>query len=195
MDLTDFWDLIEAARADASPSTDDPGEALASAMVDRLAATSEQTVLEFEELFGQLHAALYRWDVWAAAYLIGGGCSDDAFLDFRAGLIAQGRDWYARAAALPDALAEHPDVIASAAECSDEALFNESVNYTASHAYRRISGSEDTAAFHAAYDAFRATRTDGAPTEMGEDFDFDDDAEMHARLPRLAHLYLGPVGH
>jgi hypothetical protein len=43
-------------------------------------------------------------------YLIGGGCSDDGFIDFRAGLIAQGRDWYERAAASPDDLADHPDV-------------------------------------------------------------------------------------
>ena len=40
-----------------------------------------------------VHAVLYRWDMWAAAYLIGGGCSDDGFIDFRAGLIAQGLDW------------------------------------------------------------------------------------------------------
>jgi hypothetical protein len=37
--------------------------------------------------------------VWAAAYLIGGGCSGDAFIDFRAGVIAQGRDWYEKVAA------------------------------------------------------------------------------------------------
>lgn len=53
-------------------------------------------------VFGEdVHQALYRWDVWAAAYLIGGGCSDDSFMDFRAGLIAQGRDWYQKAAASP----------------------------------------------------------------------------------------------
>ena len=34
-------------------------------------------------------------------YLIGGGCSDDAFTDFRAGIIAQGRDWYEKVAASP----------------------------------------------------------------------------------------------
>ncbi|MEU1251459.1 DUF4240 domain-containing protein [Micromonospora arida] len=41
------------------------------------------------------------WDVWAAAYLIGGGCSDDSFIDFRAGVIALGREWYERVLASP----------------------------------------------------------------------------------------------
>ncbi|MEU9193200.1 DUF4240 domain-containing protein [Streptomyces hundungensis] len=30
--------------------------------------------------------AVYRWDVWVAAYFIGGGGSDDRFTDFTAGL-------------------------------------------------------------------------------------------------------------
>lgn len=193
MNITDFWSLIDAARMDAAPSASDPGKAIASALVDRLAATSKQSALEFEELFEQLHDALCRWDVWAAAYLIGGGCSDDSFMDFRAGLIAQGRDWYERTAASPDALADHPDVIAAAAQGNDEALFNELVNYAASHAYERISGNEDDRTFHNDYDTFRSTRPDHAPTDMGEDF--DDATEMHARLPRLAHLFLSRVEH
>ena len=49
-------------------------------------------------------------DVWAAAYLIGGGCSDDSFIDFRARLISQGRGWYQKAADSPGNLAEHPAV-------------------------------------------------------------------------------------
>ncbi|WP_353962927.1 DUF4240 domain-containing protein [Streptomyces sp. NBC_01571] len=52
--------------------------------------------------------------------------------------MAQGREWYDRAATAPDVLAQHPDVIAAAAERSDEALFNETVNYAASYAYERI---------------------------------------------------------
>ena len=39
----------------------------------------------------------------AAAYLIGGGCSDDDFIDFRAGLMARGCDWYEKARPLPTA--------------------------------------------------------------------------------------------
>ncbi|MFD6821443.1 DUF4240 domain-containing protein [Streptomyces sp. NPDC060085] len=63
----------------------------------------------------------------AAAYLIGGGCSNDSFMDFRAGLIALGRDWYEKATADPDSLADHPAVIAAAAVHSDE--IERSINF------------------------------------------------------------------
>lgn len=69
-----------------------------------------QEILDYQEKFDELHQALYRWELWAAADLIGGGRSDDSFIDFRAGLIAQGRDWYDKAAASPDSLADHSAV-------------------------------------------------------------------------------------
>ncbi|MEV7597276.1 DUF4240 domain-containing protein [Kitasatospora sp. NPDC089797] len=190
MNMDDFWTVIEAARTDAaSAAEEDPGQAFASALVERLAATSKQTILEYQQCFDQLHGAIYRWDMWAAGYLIGGGCSDDAFTDFRAGLIAQGRDWYDRGASAPDALAQHPDVIAAAAEGSDEALFNETVNYAASYAYERINGDKDDCTFYDDYDQFCGPSTNHEPADMGESFDFDDASEMHARLPRLARLF------
>ncbi|MFF4694299.1 DUF4240 domain-containing protein [Streptomyces chattanoogensis] len=190
MNIEDFWTIIETSRTDAASASGDPDQAFVSALIDRLAATSKQTILEYQQCFDQLHAAIYRWDMWAAGYLIGGGCSDDAFMDFRAGLIAQGRIWYDRAATAPDVLAEHPEVVAAAAEGSDEVLFNETVNYTASYAYERINGDEDNCSFYDDYDQFRIPRTGGEPADMGESFDFDDASEMHARLPRLAHLFL-----
>ena len=189
MDTTDFWNLIDAARSDVAAAASDRYDAFASALVDRLAATSNETIFEFRQIFEQLHSAIYRWDMWAAAYLIGGGCSDDSFMDFRAGLIAQGRDWYERAAASPDALASHPDVIQAAADGLDEALFNEPVNYAAPYAYERINDGKDGRAFYDDYNRFLGPRPKLAPTNMGEDFDFDDSAEMHARLPNLARLF------
>ena len=100
-----FWDIIATAQ-DQSGS----GKPFHQSLTDCLAAGTEQDILQYQDRFDDLHAALYRWDMWAAAYLIGGGCSDDGFIDFRAGLIAQGRDWYQRAAASPDSLAGHPAV-------------------------------------------------------------------------------------
>ena len=62
------------------------------ALTDHLATLTEQDILEYYECFEKMHGALYRRDLWAAAYLIGGGCSDDSFIDFRAGLILQGHE-------------------------------------------------------------------------------------------------------
>jgi hypothetical protein len=129
---------------------------------------------------------LYRWDAWAAAYLIGGGCSDDGFMDFRAGVIAQGRDWYQKAAGSPDSLAGHPAVTAAARRPGDSPLFYERVNYAAPYAFERVSGDD-----HAFWDALGARgKRRQAPADMGETFDFDDEQEMRRRLPMLSALCL-----
>ncbi|MER5382676.1 DUF4240 domain-containing protein [Streptomyces sp. NPDC002688] len=185
MDTSAFWTTIEAARS--ATTADKP---FAAALVDELATRSKQDILGYQERFDEASGAVYRWDVWAAAYLIGGGCSDDSFMDFRAGLIALGRDWYDKAAAAPDGLAEHPSVIAAAQAHRDEAIFDEEANYAASGAFGRITGDEED--FYEAWAAHTASRERPArdSDDMGEDFDFDDAHEMHRRLPRLAALCL-----
>jgi Protein of unknown function (DUF4240) len=133
-----------------------------------------------------MHGALYRYDLWAVAYLIGGGCSDDGFIDFRAGLIAQGREWYQKAAASPDSLADHPAVADARHSLCDNPLFYEEVNYAASTAFQRVSGEE-----HAFWDALEARGPGDCLTVIGEAFDLDDDQEMRRRLPRLSACCLG----
>jgi hypothetical protein len=185
MDTDEFWNIVETAR---SNTTEDLP--FHEALVDLLARRSPQEILRYEERFDALSGAIYRWDVWAAAYLIRGGCSDDSFMDFRAGLIAQGREWYERAAAAPDSLADHPEVIRAAAGVDDYVLFYEDANYCASDAYERITGEHE--AFYEAWKEYRADRpaSDSTEDEMGEDFDFDDAGEMRRRLPGLALLFL-----
>lgn len=194
MDVDEFWAVVESAGAGLDGRTGDDGEAIAAALVTRLAATSSERILEFQGLFDQLHDALYRWDVWAAAYLIGGGCSDDSFIDFRAGVIALGREWYERVLASPDGLADHPVVRQTAAEEDDGTLFAESVNYVASEAYEKVTGGDDDAFYEAmkAREPLAVGIDEDREPDMGEDFDFDNDDEMRRRLPRLAELFLDP---
>ncbi len=183
METEDFWQLIQAARSrtTAEGSFD-------RTLVETLTARSKREILKYQERFDALHGALYRWDVWAAAYLIGGGCSDDSFTDFRAGVIAEGQAWYERVAANPDSLAEHPLIAAAAEAGKDHVLFDEEVNYAAADAFGRLTG--DRHDFYEAWDQYRKARPyEQAEQDMGEDFDFDDE-QMHRRLPRLAALYL-----
>ena len=51
-------------------------------------------------------AEAYRWDLWAAAYLIQGGCSDDGFEYFCDWLISLGKHRFEAALRNPDSLAE-----------------------------------------------------------------------------------------
>jgi hypothetical protein len=179
VDISTFWDIIETARASARP-----GNPFHEALADLLATRTRQEILDYQEKFDQVHQVLYRWDVWAAAYLIAGGCSDDSFIDFRAGLIAQGRDWYQKAAASPDSLAGHPAVAATVHRPWDNPLFYEEVNYAASNAFGRVTGDD-----HPFYHALNSRGKRGRkPADMGEDFDFDDDHQMRRRLPRLTAL-------
>ena len=176
-----FWDIIETARASAGQ--DRPFH---ESLTDHLATLTEQDILEYHERFEKMHDALYRYDLWAAAYLIRGGCSDDSFIDFRAGLIAQGRDWHNKAAAAPDSLADHPAVAGAGHPLADNPLFYEEVNYAASLAFERVSGDE-----HGFWDALEARGPRDYLAVMGEAFDFDDDQEMRRRLPRLSACCLG----
>jgi hypothetical protein len=184
MDIGAFWDIIEAARAHTGP-----GRPFDEVLTSRLASLTRQDILAYHERFDQVHAAVYRWDLWAAAYLIGGGCSDDSFIDFRAGLIAQGRQWYHKAAASPDSLADHPAVTGTPGGGADIPLFYEFVNYAAPRAFGQPGGPEG---FYAAWESFRGPRgrRGHEAADMGEDFDFDDPEQMRRRLPRLAALFL-----
>src|SRR5215510_8652424 len=103
MDKSQFWTLIEDARRDASPS-------------DQIAPSLIGEIMHWEQIFATYHRLSYTNPLWAAAYVVNGGCSDDGFDYFRGWLIAQGREVFERVTADPDALAELPVVRAAADE-------------------------------------------------------------------------------
>jgi hypothetical protein len=178
MELGTFWGIIETAQARSGPVT-----LFDQALAELLATRDVHDILEFHRRFEELHAALWRRDLRAAAYLIDGGCSDDNFYYFRSGLIGQGRDWFQQASADPDSLAGHPAVIAGPEFYPGQPLTYETVGYAAVRAYESRTGDEE-----GFYDALgplpRAPEHDGQDP-AGEDFDFDDAEEMRRRLPRL----------
>jgi hypothetical protein len=136
----------------------------------------------FDKPLWELLARSYRADLWAAAYIINGGASDDGFDYFRGWLIAQGRSAYEAALAAPDSLAELPAVVR--AQQIGEDLWGEDILGVAWDAYKAATG--------------EALPRDGVTAPFPDldpdwDFDFDDDAEMRRRLPRLATLYFGPL--
>lgn len=71
-----------------------------------LESLSAENVIVFATHFDTCEAQAYRWDLWAAAYIVHGGCSDDSFQDFRASLICQGRDRFERVLEDPECLAD-----------------------------------------------------------------------------------------
>jgi len=96
MDENLFWELIGDGLANQPI-----GERL-DTLPERLAAFKATAIRDFEKILHAIEARAYRWDVWALAYLLQGGCSDDAFEDFRGWLILQGRQVFEGAIADPD---------------------------------------------------------------------------------------------
>ncbi|MCX4825787.1 DUF4240 domain-containing protein [Streptomyces sp. NBC_01142] len=189
MPLDDFWQLIDAARMEVTK--DWP---FADALADLLAARSRREIVAYERTFTEVQGALYRWDVWAAAYLIGDGCSDDAFLDFRAGVIALGRSWYHRVLASPDSLAQHPADMTGTPERLEDLLFDEEANHAAAKAFPRAPGDEAWNEVAVEDDEDEDESEGRHRLEAAEAFDFDDNNEMRRRLPALSALFLAAEG-
>ena len=85
MNENDFWHLIETARAECKG---DGGKQVA-LIQEKLQVLPNREILDFDRLLHEQMRASYNRDLWAAAYIINGGCSDDGFDYFRAWLIAQ----------------------------------------------------------------------------------------------------------
>ena len=102
MHTTSFWQLIDQSRQYAQTHNQTHAEALTAL----LAARDVADIIDFENHFTHFFHQAYDWKLWAAAYIIHGGCSDDGFMDFRAWLIGQGEAIYTGVLANPDILAE-----------------------------------------------------------------------------------------
>lgn len=91
-----FWELIDHGLGKQSI-----GERL-DTLPERLALFKPAAIRKFDLILRQMDNAAYRHDIWALAYLLRGGCSDDSFDAFRGWLILQGRKVFEATLANPD---------------------------------------------------------------------------------------------
>jgi hypothetical protein len=173
-----FWKLIADARA----SVPDPSDccAVVKAATSLLAARPPASIVATQQELWDVLALSYRNPLWAAAYLMNGGCSDDGFDYFRGWLLTQGAEVYQAAIESPDTLAEL-NVVREAAEHGHE-FECEGALSIAWDAHQAATG------MRLPEDAFTIRYPDLDPDW---DFDFDDSAELSVRLPRLSALYAG----
>jgi len=188
MEIDTWWSVIDRARAAAGDRAGDrnpPDDPLPDAVVDELAELTPAEMIDWNVLHVQVRDTAYRTPLWHAASLIEGGCGDDGFMDFRDGLVLQGRDVFTRAVEDPDTLADVPVVQRMATD--DGWLGFESISYLVRKAYERVQGESDTLD-EALFDAVRALSRPSDPS--GPDWDVDDDDAQRRHLPRLADLFL-----
>ena len=159
-----FWAIIEAG----GPYPLDAQEDHLASIRDQLLAVTPNEVEAFYKLFCQRMIDAQTWDMWGAAYLINGGCSDDGFVYFRAWLIAQGRNAFEAALA-------HPDSLAGIVEPDRDDHEFEMLYALPQEVYEELSGNE-----------MPDIDLNWPSEPAGKRWDFDDDAEVARRIPKLS---------
>lgn len=170
MDTNRFWTIIETATGRDPKTVDDWDDRL----VEQLVKLSTEEIQEWDRLFNHCMALAYRYDLWAAAYLINGGASYDGFYYFRCWLIGMGRDTYTKALEAPDSLA---DVVSST--WLDEGIDAEATI--------------DSVASSVGEGAMVTLESPEKREIVGDKLDFEEDEVMRQALPRLFSLLIAPM--
>jgi len=110
MDSKKFWQIIDEAREQAG-NWEDMIEPLANALEN----LDDMEIFRWQQIYDVYQNLSYKNKLWAAAYIINGGCSDDGFDYFRAWLTAQGKDVFIAALNDPETLAD-ADILGESAE-------------------------------------------------------------------------------
>jgi hypothetical protein len=186
MDTKRFWEIIDTARASACGWDDmyDP-------LIDLLSSLCISDIMKWNNIFSEYHRLAYKNKLWAAAYVINGGCSDDGFEDFRGWLIAQGKDVYLNALSNPVSLAHREG-------CKGGSVAFEEMLTAASHSiFKKLS-------IHSAHELFeqeliKCPLTDGERAEIAAEIVYADDMDgewdendangFHELLPNLCEVF------
>jgi hypothetical protein len=80
MDKSQFWQLIEKSKNKRGDC-----DAQAAKLKKLLVKLDAEDIIGFDQIFTELRIESYRWDLWAVAYIVNGGCSTTASNIFVAG--------------------------------------------------------------------------------------------------------------
>jgi hypothetical protein len=103
-----FWEIIERSL-DGTGSAGLTMDWQTQSIEQELQQLSYDEFVDFLRYFRIHYGNAYRNDLWAVAYVVMGGCSDDCFMDFRTWLVTRGRSVYFAALRDPDSLCSEFD--------------------------------------------------------------------------------------
>ena len=174
-----FWDLIHEAKNACGQDMD----AMLAYLKDRLVSMGPTQAQNFHDIIHVYEDLADKFGLWDAAGIMKEyGCSDDGFIDFRAWLIAQGREVYFAALADPDSLAD----VVPYGDCRFEQL-----SYVGDYAYEQLTGKS-------AYDQTDQTRYETLLAELEQDIVYKggiefprEGPELKQYLPRLCAAHPG----
>jgi hypothetical protein len=130
LDEAGFWKFIEATKA----ASDGNSGKQAKLLSDKLAEMSFAEIFAFSDWYDKFRDLARRCDLWAAAYIIEGGCDDDDFTDFQAWLVSQGEKIFHDALRDPETLADIVHV--------DDAVCVEELSHVYWRAYEKKTGED-----------------------------------------------------
>jgi hypothetical protein len=168
--LGDVWTLIRDERV-RHAETDDFLEAVRKRIVN----AGPKGLRPFLSHIDKCLRKANTWKLWGAAYLANDGCSDDGFLYFRAWLVTQGKDVFEQVCKDPDSLADVP------------AAFDEDTERECEDLLDLV----DAAAAELGVDPPEPSESAREYSPAGKQPDFDDDATMSKRYPKLFAMVRG----
>ena len=124
-----YWQIIEGSKTKKSQ------EEQHNAILNSLKTLSLEEIAGFKIQTDKLLRHSYKNELWCAAYIINGGCSDDGFEYFRCWLISKGKKVFYEALKNPDYLVNH----ASSGDSENEF---EDFWYVANDAFRKRTGKD-----------------------------------------------------
>ncbi len=172
-----FWELLVTAK-----KKDDDLEEQLEWLVSHLSKRSNKDLVLFDTLFNQKYVKSYTSNLWAAAFIIMGGCSDDSFDYFRAWLLYQGKEVYEMAIENPETILPHLKSV----EENEDVPELESLLYIASMAYEEKTGLDDDAFFEL-FDQLGGIRPDQPDIVL--DWDEDNEEGLSQKFPLLWRRY------
>lgn len=128
MNIDEFWQIVERAHQKSGGDM----EAKCRLLGDELRRLIPAEIRSFDRHFTGCFFKAYSHDIWGAAYIIGHGCSDDSFMDFRSTLISLGRAPFETALADADSLADF--------DMDPDQAFYQGYQYAAWEAYCEMTG-------------------------------------------------------
>jgi hypothetical protein len=125
-----FWDIVEKSLKNTNNQNDQEN-----LLIKEIEKLSPKQIVGFRLFTDKLLYDSYKADIWCAAYLIEGGCSDDSFEYFRCWLISRGRKTYHETMI-------NPDYLIKELKSGDEFYEFEGFWFVALSAFRNKTGKE-----------------------------------------------------
>lgn len=99
LDENQFWNIIEKSLKSTRGQNEQEAY-----LIKNLQTLSPEELIGFRLKTDKLLYDTYNSEMWCAAYIMNGGCSDDCFEYFRLWIISRGKDVYQKAQVNPDSL-------------------------------------------------------------------------------------------